>query len=241
MYDSGAFESIPGQRSLSDLVFKKLQDAIIDGRLEPGQWLRQEALAQEMGVSQMPVREALKQLAAEGLAERIPYKGVRVTKFSWEDIVDICTIRLVLESLAARLAAPLITEQELERLKENLNRAEECKEQEQMTLRRQLNAEFHLSFCQASGRRYLLRQIESVWAWFPSVMLYEGVARRQKELLMLRLERENCEHRAILAALEKHDPEQAAEEARRHIRNLSQELTQVLGIPEKVVEFLKSL
>ena len=71
-------ESIQSHRPLTDIVFERLRDAIIDGRLEAGQWLRQEPLAQELGVSQMPVREALKRLVAEGLAVRIPYKGVKV-------------------------------------------------------------------------------------------------------------------------------------------------------------------
>ena len=111
-------------RPLADSAFESLRDAVIDGRLEAGQWLRQKALAQELGVSQMPVREALKRLVAEGLADRIPYKGVRVAEFSPKDIVDICTNRLVLESLAVRLATPLITAEEVERLKDNLREVE---------------------------------------------------------------------------------------------------------------------
>ncbi|MGC9333129.1 MAG: GntR family transcriptional regulator, partial [Anaerolineae bacterium] len=69
-----ALDALGAQQPLSDRVYEALRDAIIDGRLEPGQWLRQEALAQELGVSQMPIREALKRLVAEGLAERIPYR-----------------------------------------------------------------------------------------------------------------------------------------------------------------------
>ena len=175
---SNHLKSIQSHRSLTDVVFERLCDAIIDGQLEAGQWLRQEALAQELGVSQMPVREALKRLVAEGLAVRIPYKGVKVVEFSPEDIVDICTVRLVLEGLAVRLATPLITAKELEQLKENLRETERYTGQDQMARRRQLNTDFHLSICQASGRQYLVRLLEELWGWFPSVMLYEGITGR---------------------------------------------------------------
>ena len=227
-------------RPLADSAFESLRDAIIYGRLEAGQWLRQEALAQELGVSQMPVREALKRLVAEGLAERIPYKGERVAEFSPEDIVDICANRLVLEGLAVRLATPLITAEGMEQLKDNLREVEGYTEPEQISRRRELNAEFHLSICRASGRRYLVRLLESLWKRFPSVMLYEGML-RQKELLPARLGREIREHWAILEALEQRNAQLAEEETRRHIQNLSQELTEVLGIPKEVVKPLAAV
>ncbi|MCP4513791.1 MAG: GntR family transcriptional regulator [Delftia sp.] len=200
---------------------------------------RQEALAQELEVSQAPVREALKQLAAEGLAELIPYKGVKVAEFSPEDIVDILTVRLVLEGLATRLATPLITVEDLEQLQENIREAESYTRQNQMAPRRRLNTEFHLSICRASGRRYLTRQIEALWGWFPSVMLYEGL-RRQDETLSVRLEWEKQEHRAILAAMKNRDAEQAEQETQRHIRNLVDELPGALGIAKELVESVKT-
>lgn len=225
---------------LADLVFASLRDAIIQGSLQPGAWLRQAPLAEELGVSQMPVREALKRLVAEGLAERIPYKGVKVVEFTPEDVVDISTNRLVLESLAVRLAAPLITDEELEELREILKESEKCADEEEISRRRVLNNEFHLLICKASRRRYLVHLIEALWKWFPSVMLYEGML-RQKELLPIRSEREDQEHRAILHALEQRDAQLAEREVYRHIQNLSQELTEILGIPEEVVKPLGEL
>lgn len=220
---------------LADVVFESLRQAIIDGRLKAGQWLRQETLANELGVSQMPVREALKRLVGDGLAVRIPYKGVKVVEFSAEDIVDICTSRLVLEGLAARFAAPRITPQELETLKSNLEEASRYTEQHQMGKRREMNDKFHLTICRASGRQYLGRLVEALWSWFPSVMLYEGMY-RQQTFLPARLEREIREHQAIVAALEKQDADEAEEVTRQHIRNLSQELIELLDIPLDLVE-----
>jgi len=225
---------------LADLVFENLRDAIIEGRLESGQWLRQETLAQELGVSEMPVREALKRLEVEGLAKRIPYKGVKVVEFSAEDIVDISTNRFVLESLAIRIAAPQITDEELNHLENILNESDRCTDPEQIARRRELNMEFHISISRASRRDYLIRLVELVWKWFPSVMLYEGML-RQRELLPKRLEQENKEHWAILSALRQRNAQLAEDMVRRHVQNLSHELIEILGIPEDVVRPLDEL
>lgn len=226
---SDTIKALSEHRTLSDAVFHRLRDAVIDGRLAPGQWLRQEALAQEFGLSQMPIREALRRLVAEGLAERIPYRGVRIVEFTPEDITDMFTLRLVLEGLAVRYATPLISLEQIAALKKNLVRGASLTARDEMPERRELNTAFHLTICHASGHRYLVRQVESLWAWFPSVMLYEGM-RRQEERSPARLAREHEEHRAILDALEARDADRAEAETRQHIRNLAQELAEVLDI-----------
>ncbi|MFO3797221.1 MAG: GntR family transcriptional regulator, partial [Anaerolineales bacterium] len=76
-------------RQLRNLVADQLRMAILEGRYKPGEWLRQERIAQELNVSQMPVREALKELSAEGLVEHVPYRGTRVLAFSVEDVEDL--------------------------------------------------------------------------------------------------------------------------------------------------------
>jgi DNA-binding GntR family transcriptional regulator len=236
---SGSLDALDEHHPLSDRVYRKLLDAIIDGRLAPGQWLRQEALAQELGTSQLPVREAIRRLAAEGLAVRIPYKGVQVVEYSPEDILDMFHIRLVLESLAARYATPLIFPDDLAKLEQILEEALHYTEQDQMTKRRELNTEFHLTICRASGHRYLIRQIEAMWVWFPSTMAYEGM-RRQEELSQERLEQEYQEHQAILSALKQGDAQLVEQEIQNHIRNLSQELMVVLGISGELEDTLLS-
>ncbi|HEY5158152.1 MAG TPA: GntR family transcriptional regulator [Anaerolineales bacterium] len=234
----GSLENLEDHHTLSDQVYQRLRDAILDGRLASGQWLRQEALANELGTSQLPVREAIRRLASEGLAVRIPYRGVQVIEYSPEDVIDMFNVRLVLESMAVRYAASRISSEDLEKLKENLEEADQYTRLDQMPRRRALNTEFHLSICRASNHRYLIRQTETMWSWFPSTILYEGM-RRQEELSRSRLERENKEHRAILQALVRRDAAAAEETTRRHIRNLSQELAEVLGISlDKVKKLL---
>jgi len=232
---SRTLDTFEDHRPLSDRVYQSLLDAIIDGRLAPGQWLRQEALAQELGTSQLPVREAIRRLAAEGLAVRIPYKGVQVVQYSPEDIGDMFNIRMILESLAVRYATPLITPQDLEKLENNLQEAVRYNGHDEMVKRRELNTEFHLTICRASNHRYLIRQIEAMWIWFPSTMSYEGM-RRQEELSQERLKQEHREHQEILSALKKRDARLVEEHIQNHIKNLSHELMAVLGISGELIE-----
>ncbi len=226
----GILDALEERHTLSDHVYQRLREAIFDGRLIAGQWLRQEALARELGTSQLPVREAIRRLATEGLAVRIPYRGVQVVEYSPEDVIDMFNVRLVLESAAVRFAAESISTEEIDRLERNLEEAAQYTRQDQMQRRRVLNTEFHEIICRASNHRYLTRQIETMWSWFPSTILYEGM-RRQASLTVSRLERESREHREILKALSSRDTAGAEEATRRHIRNLSQELAEVLGIP----------
>ena len=94
--------------SLTTKVFRYLRDGIIEGRYQSGDYLVETKLAEELGVSRTPIREALKQLELEDLAESIPNRGVRVKGISQEDIDDIYTIRHHLEGLAAYWAAQRI-------------------------------------------------------------------------------------------------------------------------------------
>ena len=102
--------ALPPHKQLPQWVAERIRGEILDGRLKPGEWLRQERLAQEHGVSQMPVREALKRLASEGLVEHVPYRGVRVVEFSVADIEDLYACRAFIEGMAARFAARTISE-----------------------------------------------------------------------------------------------------------------------------------
>lgn len=105
-------------RPIREIVFERLRKAIIDGNLEPGDRLVETFIAENMGVSRTPVREAFRQLEIEGLAENIPRKGTIVKGISKEDIIEIYQIREVLEGLAFRLTCSRISEEQIVELKE---------------------------------------------------------------------------------------------------------------------------
>lgn len=103
----------PSHRQLAHWVAEQVRAEILEGKVAPGEWLRQERLAAQFGVSHMPVREALRQLAAEGLVEHMPDRGARVVQFSVSDVEDLYACRVFVEGLAARYAAAAITDDEV--------------------------------------------------------------------------------------------------------------------------------
>src|SRR6187455_3197800 len=107
-------------RPLKEDIFDVLHEKIISGTYKPGDWLRQDDIATQLGVSMTPVREALDLLVSAGLAERVPYRGVRVREMSTKDVVEAYGLRLFLEALIAQEAARNITQEQVAALESTL-------------------------------------------------------------------------------------------------------------------------
>jgi DNA-binding GntR family transcriptional regulator len=208
-------------------VADRIRAAILEGEIQPGEWLRQEQLAQEYGVSQMPVREALKELAAEGLVEHLPYRGARVIAFSAEDVADLYAHRSFLEGRAARAAASRITPAELAELKRLQAQMKENLAPEYLAEYRQLNRHFHQLIFSASRRAYLGRTLNQMWAAFPN-MLWSNFAQTAEKPLPQRDASDPGEHDAIIAALEKGDGAEAERLMQQHILSAGRELVATL-------------
>ena len=103
---------------LPDVVFKTLRQAILKGELEPGERLMEIQLAERLGVSRTPIREAIRKLELEGLVLMIPRKGAEVARISENNLRDVLEVRRTLEELAVDLACQRMTEDELEELEE---------------------------------------------------------------------------------------------------------------------------
>jgi DNA-binding GntR family transcriptional regulator len=224
------------KRSLTDEVYDYLYRKIIAGSYSPGDWLRQEDISTQLGVSQTPVREAFDRLVASGLAERVPFRGVRVPKLESKEIVDAFMMRLVLESLAARLTAKIIQPDEIKILSEIVEQTANLLSLEDMSTLSQLNKEFHKRVVDLSGNSLLSKLYEMTTNSFPDWMLYEYLF-RHPELLQSSLRREYLEHQAIVEALASHDPEAASIQVANHIKNLGDELESYLDISgESILE-----
>ena len=102
---------------LRDVVFNTLRQGILTGELKPGERLMEIHLADRLGVSRTPIREAIRMLELEGLVTMIPRRGAEVSRISRQDIRDVLEVRLVLDSLATKLACKRITEDQKEELK----------------------------------------------------------------------------------------------------------------------------
>lgn len=103
---------------LRDAVFNTLRQAILTGELNPGERLMEIRLAEKLGVSRTPVREAIHKLALEGLVTMIPRRGAEVAQITEKSMNDVLEVRRALDALCAELACDRITEEELVRLKE---------------------------------------------------------------------------------------------------------------------------
>jgi DNA-binding GntR family transcriptional regulator len=210
-------------RQLHHWVADCLRSDILEGRLRPGEWLRQERLAQAYSVSQMPVREALKQLAAEGLVEHVPYRGVRVVEFAAEDVEDLYACRAFIEGMAARSAAQNVTDEELSDLAGLHEQMVRCRTPEDLAQYRELNRRFHALIFSASRRSYIVRTLAQLWSAFPT-MLWSNIPRIAVASVPGRDEPDAAEHEEIVAALAARDAERAERAVRRHIESAGEML-----------------
>ena len=210
-------------KQLRNVVADRMRTGILEGRYKPGEWMRQEKIAQELGVSQMPVREALKELASEGLIEHVPYRGARVVDISANDVEDIYALRAFLESRAAGFAARQITPEELVELKQLQDEIEKYSAPEHLVRYRELNRRFHELIFTASRRDYLIRTLKLLWAAFPT-MLMGNYPRTASQPLVGRDSVDLLEHATIIDALEKGNASAAQETMKEHIESVMREL-----------------
>jgi DNA-binding GntR family transcriptional regulator len=218
-------------KQLHHWIADQIRAAIIGGKIKPGDWLRQEKLAQEYSVSQMPVREALKELAAEGLVEHVPYRGVRVISFTADDIEDLYAVRSLMEGLAARAAAKNITREELDDLYALEKQMSDHQRYDDLTGYRELNQHFHMLIINASRRAYLMRSLAQTWDAFPTI-LYSNIAQTAVKSLPGRDVSDANEHLDIIHALEAGDGDKAETLVRQHIDHAGRELVDVLRSEE---------
>ena len=196
-------------------VLERLRALILTGEYGPEERLIEEQLAERLGVSRTPVRQALTMLEAEGLVEITPNRGATVCSFSIEDVRDIYDLRAVLEGHAARLAAGRIERRELERLRELAREMEGLPGQfddheEEIRALVALNQEFHGTIVEASRNRRLERLINrtvEIPLMFKAFCWYTAHERTIS----------NHYHRQILEALENGDADRAEIKMREHV------------------------
>ncbi len=207
-------------RPLRDIVFETLREAIIAGQLRPGERLMEVQIAEELGVSRTPVREAIRKLELEGFVIMVPRKGAYVSDMSIKDVTHVFEIRRALEGLAAELAAERMTEEELEELERILDRTAETTSRLDVTSTVDMDTGFHQILYEASRNERL------------SSMLYhlrEQIQRFRTQSLSRpgRLKRALVEHQGIVDALRRRDGELARQLVEEHIDNAETELLAV--------------
>lgn len=221
-------------KPLKEEIFDALHRQIIAGKYGPGDWLRQEDIASQMGVSMTPVREALDLLVAAGLAERVPYRGVQVREMTDKDIGDAYGLRLVLEAIIARDAAKNITPDQVAGLEKMLEEMESHVSLNEIPLARQLSREFHSAIAEASGNPLLVKLYAVVANAFPDWLLYEALFRKP-EMVADSMADTHKEHVAIVNALKKGDAEKAAQKSIEHVMESGKWLKDYRNIPAEIL------
>lgn len=146
-------------------VLNKLMDWIMDGKLKMGEKLNTEELARQLGVSRMPIREALKSLEKMGLAESIPYVGIKLVSLEQEDVLQIYLMRQLLEPLAAGEACKKITEEQIHELEEIHKEYVPIVEADEIDAKKLYlqNRKFHFAIYSISEMDRVCAMIESLW------------------------------------------------------------------------------
>jgi DNA-binding GntR family transcriptional regulator len=210
------------RETLAKTLTRLLRDKILAGDYPEGQQLRQDALAIEFGISRIPVREALRQLEAEGLVSFYPHRGAVVSSLSLQEIEELFDVRAVLEPDLLRRAMPNLTEEVLERAGEVLDQAQAAFEQESdVGVWGALNWRFHSTLYAPAERPQTMAIVEK---------LNRNIDRYLRIQLLLTHGTSQAmeDHRAILEACRRRDAREATRIVRNHIREASQELIQCL-------------
>ncbi|CAA7599888.1 GntR bacterial regulatory protein HTH signature [Acididesulfobacillus acetoxydans] len=195
-------------KPLREIVFDSMREAIISGVLKPGERLMEIQLAEEMGVSRTPVREAIRKLELEGFVVMIPRKGAYVAGVSLKDVADVFEIRAALEGLAAGLAAERVTDEELEQMERILL----FHEGQETTLEKvvESDTDFHALVYEASRNARLVQILGNLREHFQR---FRSTSLAVPGRVKVAVE----EHRAIVEALVQHDVAEAQELATQHI------------------------
>lgn len=190
-------------------IFDVLQSQILEGRLQPGDRLKEAELAERFGISRTPVREALRRLETRGLLMHEPHKGMVVARLEAGAVAELYVMREILDSSAARLAAQHAAEAEIAAMEKQITR-DKAIVSDALQLAAS-NRAFHVAIYRAAHNRFLSQLsgalTEALALLGPTTLSAKG---RGKQSIV--------EHAAIVAAIKARDGEVAAEAARRHIR-----------------------
>lgn len=208
-----------GVRTIRDTVVDSLREAIISGRFQPGEHLKEREMAARMGISTTPLKEAFRILSNEGLLTTIPRKGTYVSELANASIGETALLRAGIEGLAARLAADKMTDSELLRLEELLGEMERLKSAGDTDGLTRANTKFHQAIC-AAARNPLIEQVLGHVSTFDKIF--------RKRALQSDAERSQgyADHCAIAEALRQRNPELAEQRMKAHIVRAA---VQVLG------------
>jgi DNA-binding GntR family transcriptional regulator len=208
--DLGPLQAFQERKSLGEHVFESLKHSIIRGKISSGEWLVESHIAETLGISRTPVREAIHKLEREGLIERQPRGGFTVLGLDRNDIEETFGIRSVLEGYAARLAAVKHDPQELEDLENKIDEFQNALDRKKMKLLPTINTEFHDLLYGLSKSPKLINMINGLR---DQIYRYREMILKERKFAST----SNLDHKQMLKYIRKQDAEGAERLVRDHI------------------------
>lgn len=211
---------------LRDVVFNTLRQAILTGDLKPGERLMEIHLADKLGVSRTPIREAIRKLELEGLVTMIPRRGAEVAQITEKSMMDVLEVRRAMDALCTELACVRISEEETEALGKACEAFEEAVAGKDIKVIAKADVAFHDIIVQATGNLRLVQLINN---------LSEQMYRYRFEYL----KDTSChqgliaEHRVIYESIVKKDKEAASQAAKLHIDNQEKSIIQQIRLEKE--------
>lgn len=212
---------------LRDVVFNTLRQAILKGELSPGERLMEIQLAEKLGVSRTPIREAIRKLELEGLVLMIPRKGAEVAKISEKNLRDVLEVRRSLEELAIELACQRMSQEDIEALEQAQEAFKTAIAKGEVMAIAQTDEQYHDVIYQGTRNDKLVQMLGNLREQMYRYRLEYIKDEDKRQVLVV-------EHEHILAALKVRGLEEAKRAAREHIDN--QEITVACNIKEQEQE-----
>lgn len=204
--------------SKSEYVYRTLQEAILNGLLDPGTMLAQSEIAENFRISRMPVRDALKMPAQDGLVRLVLHHGARVTHFSDRDIQEIYAIRKILEGYAVREAIPHITKAVIFQLEDIRGAIEQNSRKGKVDSMIKENERFHLLLYEGCKNKKLLELLKNLWSSYPKRIFWQIHGRADQVV---------HQHKEILAAVKAKDANRAQKLVQAHLMLAQEGLMQI--------------
>lgn len=211
---------------LRDVVFNTLRQAILTGELKPGERLMEIHLANRLGVSRTPIREAIRKLELEGLVTMVPRKGAEVAQITEKNMLDVLEVRRALDALCAELACERISEEGLGKLKSACEAFEKAVRNGNVKKIAQADVELHDIIVEATDNQRLIQLINN---------LSEQMYRYRFEYIKDTTQHQRLieEHRVIYESILRKDKETAAQAARLHIDNQEKAILNQIRLDRK--------
>jgi DNA-binding GntR family transcriptional regulator len=211
-----------GYRTVADLAYDQLRERILSGALEPGARIDQDAEAERLAASRMPVREALRRLESEGLVQILRHRGAIVRPLSITDLEDLYVLRIELEGAASRLGTERITDSQLDAMRELIAPMEAIVERRDVQAWLAIDWDFHAILYGAAGYQRLLSTIQSLRE---EAGRYRLIGFKQPR----ELEHSLKSHHTILAAVARRDGGAVEEVVQGEMIRSRTEMARVLG------------